>query len=46
MSDVDTYTDANGVEYCDRCQQELGYCTCLCDDCGDNMHECACGEED
>ncbi len=45
MSDVDTYTDANGVEYCDRCKQELGYCACLCETCGENVHECACEED-
>jgi hypothetical protein len=43
--DVDTYTDANGVECCERCDEEVGYCLCVCDDCGDNIHECACEED-
>ncbi len=42
---MDTYTDENGVERCDACQEELGYCTCTCDECGDNVHECACDED-
>ena len=47
VTDVpETYTDEQGVEYCDICQEELGYCTCVCDECGDNIHECACDDED
>ncbi|WP_238670266.1 hypothetical protein [Micromonospora alfalfae] len=32
---------ARGNEICDQCDEELGYCTCECD----NIHECACGEQ-
>lgn len=42
---AETYTDDTGVERCDECDQELGYCECECDRCGDNIHECACGDE-
>jgi hypothetical protein len=43
---MDTYTDTYGVERCDECGEELGYCECVCPDCGDSVHECACDEED
>lgn len=37
-----SYTDADGVERCDDCDEALPDCTCYCDDCGDNIWECAC----
>ncbi|MFI7073519.1 hypothetical protein [Micromonospora sediminicola] len=43
---ADTYMDEQGNEICDQCDEELGYCTCDCDNCGDNIHECACGQND
>jgi len=42
----DTYTNGNGEECCDQCREELGYCTCLCDYCGDNIHECLYGGDE
>jgi len=43
---MDTYIDANAVERCAACREELGYCGCQCDECGNNIHECACDEEE
>lgn len=42
----ETYTNDDGDEACEECQNELFYCTCTCDRCGDNPHECACDEEE
>lgn len=43
---AETYTDEDAVERCDECKAEIGYCDCTCDVCGDNIHECACDEQD
>ncbi len=42
----ETYTDeTTGAEMCAECEEEVGNCGCTCDECGDNIHECACDEE-
>ena len=39
---METYTDDDGIERCDDCDEPIDYCTCTCPDCGDMLQDCAC----
>jgi hypothetical protein len=41
---IETYTDSEGIERCDECEQPAHECWCVCGDCGDNATDCACGD--
>jgi len=38
----ETYTDPDGVERCDECEEPVDECACVCPECGDGVQECAC----
>ena len=43
MTAVETYTDDDGTERCDNCDETAGGdCVCCCAECGDHVTECAC----
>lgn len=42
--DIQTYTDARGVDLCDNCGSKVDECTCCCVACGDQVADCACDE--
>lgn len=38
---MDTYTDEDGTERCDECDEPTEDCTCTCDITGEQINECA-----
>lgn len=41
---METYTDDEGIERCDNCDEDVVECVCACSECGDHVTECACDE--
>lgn len=41
---METYTDNDGAERCDNCNETVDECVCACVVCDDPVMECACDE--
>jgi hypothetical protein len=39
-----TFTSAAGIERCDLCEETVGDCWCVCNNCGGSPEECGCDE--
>ncbi len=37
---TETYTDDEGAERCDNCDEEAHECACVCPECGDSLQDC------
>ncbi|WP_341719888.1 hypothetical protein QQG74_09380 [Micromonospora sp. FIMYZ51] len=41
---IDTYTDDDGNEICEGCNEPVEDCVCTCDTCGDTLDDCTCND--
>lgn len=41
---LETYTNEQGVECCDNCNEAVEECVCACVVCGEQVAECSCDE--